>query len=44
LEAGKKDEARKLVALWPLPELDGDPVYQAFLFPKFIEVRKAVQN
>jgi tetratricopeptide (TPR) repeat protein len=44
LEAGKKDEARKLVALWPLPESGGDPAYQAFLFPKFMEVRKAVQN
>ena len=28
----------KLVALWPLPESGGDPLYQAFLYPKFLEV------
>jgi hypothetical protein len=44
LEAGKKDEARKLVTRWPLPESGGDPLYHAFLFPKFMEARKAVQN
>jgi tetratricopeptide (TPR) repeat protein len=44
VEAGRKDEARKLVALWPLPESGGDPLYQAFLFPKFMEVRKSLQN
>lgn len=44
VEAGKKEEARKLVALWPVPESGGDPLYQAFLYPKFLEVRKALQN
>jgi Flp pilus assembly protein TadD len=43
LDAGQKDEARKLVALWPLPETAGEPQFQSLLFPKFLEVRKAVQ-
>jgi tetratricopeptide (TPR) repeat protein len=44
LGSGRKEEARKLVGLWPLPEAGGDPLYQAFLYPTFLEVRKAVQN
>ena len=42
LRTGKKDEARQLVLLWPLPEAGGDPLYQAFLYPKFLGVRSAV--
>ena len=44
VETGKKDDAQPLIKLWPLPESGGDPIYQAFLFPKFLEVRKALQN
>ncbi len=42
LEAGRKDEARALAAYWPLPEASGDPQFQCFLFPKFLELRKAL--
>jgi tetratricopeptide (TPR) repeat protein len=42
LEAGNKEEARKLTQWWPVPEAGGDPLFQAFLFPKFLEVRKAL--
>jgi tetratricopeptide (TPR) repeat protein len=44
LDAGKKDEARKLVALWPVPESGGDPLFLGFVYPTFLEVRKGVQN
>jgi tetratricopeptide (TPR) repeat protein len=44
LDAGKKEEARKLTMLWPLPEASGDPLYQGYLYPMFLEVRKALQN
>ena len=43
LQAGRKEEARKLVAQWPLPEASGEPEFQSLLYPKFLEVRKAVQ-
>jgi tetratricopeptide (TPR) repeat protein len=43
MEKGKKDEARKLIMLWPVPDSGGDPLYQAFLYPKFREVRAALQ-
>ena len=41
LQAGRKDEARQLLALWPLPEA-GDPSVQSMVFPKFVELRSAV--
>jgi tetratricopeptide (TPR) repeat protein len=37
---GKKDEAQALVKRWPIPESGGDPLFQSFLYPKFLEVRK----
>jgi Flp pilus assembly protein TadD len=40
LKAGQKDEARKLVALWPLPGLESDPLLQSLLFPKYLELKK----
>ena len=43
LEAGQKEEARKLIALWPLPDTSGDPVLQAFLYPKFLELREKLK-
>jgi tetratricopeptide (TPR) repeat protein len=39
-EAGQKDEARKLLAVWPLPGLEGDPLLQSFLFPKYLELKR----
>jgi hypothetical protein len=40
--AGKKAEARNLVKLWPLPE-QSDSLLQALMYPKFIELRNALQ-
>jgi tetratricopeptide (TPR) repeat protein len=42
-ETGDKDHARSLVAQWPLPESAGDPVLQAFLFPKFLALREKLK-
>ena len=39
-QAGQKDQARKLLELWPLPGLEGDPLLQSLLFPKFLELKK----
>ncbi len=44
LQAGKKEEARPLIKLWPLPESGGEPLFQAFLFPRFLDVKKSLQN
>ncbi len=37
LQAGQREEARKLVALWPLPK--SQDALQALMYPKFLEVR-----
>jgi len=42
-EAGQKDEARKLLALWPLPGAEGDPLLQSFLFPKYLELKRELK-
>ncbi|HLX45146.1 MAG TPA: hypothetical protein VKR43_16985 [Bryobacteraceae bacterium] len=43
IAAGQKDEARKLLELWPLPtENGGDPTFESLVFPKFIESRRAL--
>jgi Flp pilus assembly protein TadD len=41
-QAGRKDEARNLVKLWPLPE-QNDSALQSLVYPKFIALRKALQ-
>jgi len=41
VRAGRKDEARSLVKLWPLPEQTD--LLQALMYPKFIELRKTLQ-
>jgi tetratricopeptide (TPR) repeat protein len=41
LRAGNKDEARKLVARWPLPEM-GDSLLQSLMYPQFLELKKAL--
>ena len=40
--AGKADEARALLKLWPLPDSPGDPMLQSLLYPKFLELRKSL--
>jgi tetratricopeptide (TPR) repeat protein len=42
LDAGQKDEAKKLLTLWPLPETGGDPLLQSLVFPRYLELRRAV--
>ncbi|MBZ5634145.1 MAG: tetratricopeptide repeat protein [Acidobacteriia bacterium] len=42
-EAGQKDEARKLLVLWPLPGLESDPLLQSFLFPKYLELKRELK-
>jgi tetratricopeptide (TPR) repeat protein len=39
---GQKDEARKVLELWPLPGLDSDPLLQSLLFPQFLELKRQV--
>jgi tetratricopeptide (TPR) repeat protein len=41
--AGRKEEARALVALWPLPDSAGDPLFQSLVYPEFIELRKGLK-
>ena len=42
-QAGQKDEARKLIALWPLPGLENDPLMQSFVFPKYLELKRELK-
>jgi tetratricopeptide (TPR) repeat protein len=41
LAAGRKEQARALLKLWPLPDSPGDPLLQSLVFPKFLEARHA---
>jgi Flp pilus assembly protein TadD len=40
---GQKDQARKLIALWPLPGSEGDPLLQSLLFPKYLELKQELK-
>ncbi len=42
LAAGRKEEARKLIVFWPLPDSSGDPLFQSLVYPKFIELRRSM--
>jgi hypothetical protein len=42
LAAGRKEEARKLAVLWPLPEAGGDSLFRSLVFPEYLELRRAV--
>ena len=41
LHAGNRDEAKKLVARWPLPEMS-DSLLQSLMYPQFLELKKAL--
>jgi tetratricopeptide (TPR) repeat protein len=44
LKAGNRDEARRLIARWPLPvENLTQAQYESVVFPKFLELRKQLQ-
>ncbi len=40
LASGKKEEAKKLLSRWPLPDNAGDPVLQSLVFPKYLALRR----
>jgi len=42
-KAGQKDEARKLIAVWPLPGADSDPLLQSFVFPEYLELKRELK-
>jgi tetratricopeptide (TPR) repeat protein len=43
MEAGQKEEARKLVELWPLPESAGDELLRSVLYPKYLQIRDSLR-
>ena len=43
MQAGRIEEARKLIALWPLPEAAGDDLLRAFLYPKYLELKRQLK-
>ena len=42
VQAGKADEARALLKLWPLPESTSDSLLQSLIYPRFLGLRKAL--
>jgi len=42
VKAGKVDEARALLKLWPLPESASDSLLQSLMYPRFLELRKTL--
>jgi hypothetical protein len=42
-QAGQKDEARKLIALWPLPGSENDALLQSFVFPRYLELKQKLK-
>ena len=43
VKAGKPDDARALLKLWPLPESASDSLLQSLMYPQFLELRKALK-
>jgi len=43
MREGKADEARGLLKLWPLPESASDNLLQSLMYPRFLELRKALK-
>jgi Flp pilus assembly protein TadD len=43
MQAGKPEEAKKLITLWPLPESAGDELLRGFLYPKFLEIKRQLK-
>ncbi len=42
VKAGKADDARALLKRWPLPESTSDSLLQSLMYPRFLELRKAL--
>jgi Tfp pilus assembly protein PilF len=43
VQAGKVDNARALLKLWPLPESASDSLLQSLMYPRFLALRKALK-
>ena len=43
LKAGRRDEARRLIARWPLPET-GESLFQSLMYPRFLELKKTLES
>ena len=43
VQAGKADEARALLKLWPLPESAADSFLQSLMYPRYLELRKVLK-
>ena len=43
VQTGKADEARGLLKMWPLPESASDSLLQSLMYPRFLELRKALK-
>ena len=41
-EAGRKEEARKLIALWPIPEPGNSPL-DSLAYPRFLDLRNRLR-
>lgn len=39
-KAGRIDEAKQLLHLWPLPDSAGDPLLQSLVYPEFLALRR----
>jgi hypothetical protein len=39
VELGRVDDARKLLALYPIPLAAGDPLFASLVFPRFLYLR-----
>lgn len=42
VRAGRNDDARAALKLWPLPESAIDPLLQSLLYPRYLELRKTL--
>jgi hypothetical protein len=43
VQTGQKEQARALIDLWPLPEPAGEDLLRAFLYPKFLELKRQLK-
>jgi Tfp pilus assembly protein PilF len=43
VRAGKTEDARALLKLWPLPESVGDPLVQTLLYPQLLQLRQSLK-
>jgi tetratricopeptide (TPR) repeat protein len=37
---GDREEAKKIIARWPLPDNAGEPILQSLVFPKYVALRR----